>query len=149
MTKEELKQEEKDKYSTFIADISEILGLGKPVDILKLCMTTDRFFKPYQNRIAELEKQIAELKEKCETIEDRLNEGIIYRKVKDYDGVATSLLEQKHLVTKAKEIIKDYMIIVKGDHTTVCSVPEENRCINVLKLNEQAEQFLKDQEEEA
>jgi hypothetical protein len=41
---------------------------------------------------------------------------------------------------KAKAIIKDYMIV--ADHITVCSVPEENRCINVLKLNEQAEQFL-------
>ena len=43
---------------------------------------------------------------------------------------------------KAKEIIKDYMTIVKGAHTTVCGVSEENRTINVLKLNEEAEQFL-------
>lgn len=47
-------------------------------------------------------------------------------------------------LTEAKSIIKDYMIIVKGGNVTVCSVPEENRCINVLKLNEQAEQFLKE-----
>ena len=45
-------------------------------------------------------------------------------------------------LTKAKEIIKDYMTIVKGAHTTVCGVSEENRTINVLKLNEEAEQFL-------
>ena len=45
-------------------------------------------------------------------------------------------------LTKAKEIIKDYMTIAKGSHTTVCSVPEENRTIYVLKLNEEAEQFL-------
>ena len=43
---------------------------------------------------------------------------------------------------KAKEIIKDYMTIVKGAHSTVCGVPEENRTIYVLKLNEEAEQFL-------
>lgn len=43
---------------------------------------------------------------------------------------------------KAKEIIKDYMTIVKGAHITVCGVSEENRTINVLKLNEEAEQFL-------
>ena len=43
---------------------------------------------------------------------------------------------------KAKEIIKDYMTIVKGAHTTLCGVPEENRTINVLKLNKEAEQFL-------
>lgn len=43
---------------------------------------------------------------------------------------------------KAKEIIKDYMIIIKSAHITVCGVSEENRTINVLKLNEEAEQFL-------
>ena len=43
---------------------------------------------------------------------------------------------------KAKAIIKDYKIVTSN--ITVCSVPEENRCINVLKLNEQAEQFLKE-----
>ena len=47
-------------------------------------------------------------------------------------------------LTKAKEIIKDYLTIVKGNHTTVCGVSEENRTINVLKLNEEAEQFLKE-----
>lgn len=47
-------------------------------------------------------------------------------------------------LTKAKEIIKDYMTIVKGAHTTVCGVPEENRTIYVLKLNKEAEQFLKE-----
>ena len=45
---------------------------------------------------------------------------------------------------KTKSIIKDYMIVVKGANITVCSVPEEKRCINVLKLNESAEQFLKE-----
>lgn len=43
---------------------------------------------------------------------------------------------------KAKAIIKDYKIV--ASNITVCSVPEENSCINVLKLNEQAEQFLKE-----
>ena len=51
-------------------------------------------------------------------------------------------VEMKEQLTKAKEIIKDYMTIAKGSHTTVCGVPEENRTINVLKLNEEAEQFL-------
>lgn len=50
----------------------------------------------------------------------------------------------KEQLAKAKAIIRDYKIVVEGDHTTVCGVPEENRCINVLKLNEQAEQFLKE-----
>ena len=47
-------------------------------------------------------------------------------------------------ITKAKEIIKDYMTIAKGSHSTVCGVPEENRTIYVLKLNEEAEQFIKE-----
>ena len=47
-------------------------------------------------------------------------------------------------LTKAKEIIKDYLTIIKGSHTTVCGVPEENRTIYVLKLNKEAEQFLKE-----
>ena len=49
-------------------------------------------------------------------------------------------------LTKAKEIIKDYMIIAKGAHITVCGISEENRTINVLQLNEEAEQFIKDME---
>lgn len=49
-------------------------------------------------------------------------------------------------LTKAKKIIKDYMIIAKCAHITVCGVPEENRTIYVLKLNEEAEQFLKESE---
>lgn len=50
----------------------------------------------------------------------------------------------KKQLTKAKEIIKDYLTIVKGSYTTVCGVPEENRTIYVLKLNKEAEQFLKE-----
>ena len=56
MTKEEMKN----KYSAFITEISEILGLGKPVDILKLCATTDLFFQPLENRITELKKACEE-----------------------------------------------------------------------------------------
>ena len=63
MTKEELK----DKYSAFIAEISEIMGLGKPIDILKLCATTDLFFRPLENRITDLEKENAKLKCECRT----------------------------------------------------------------------------------
>ena len=45
---------------------------------------------------------------------------------------------------KAKEIIKDYLTITKGSHTTLCGVPEENCTINVLQLNEEVEQFIKE-----
>ncbi len=55
-------EEQKEKYSAFISDVSEILDLGKPIDILKLCMVTDRFFKPLQNQVKELEEQIEKMK---------------------------------------------------------------------------------------
>ena len=81
-------------------------------------------------RIEELEKENAELKEKLEIEQNARG---------DWFGKAVTKDNQ---LTKAKEIIKDYMTIVKGSHTTVCGVPEENRTINVLQLNEEAEQFL-------
>ena len=66
--KEKMDNEEmKNKYSAFITEVSEILGLGKPVDIIKLCATTDLFFQPLEKRIAELGKEIAELKDEINT----------------------------------------------------------------------------------
>ena len=68
MTKDEMEN----KSRAFITEISEILGLGKPIDILKLCATTDLFFKPLEERITELEKENAELKEKLDKIRNYL-----------------------------------------------------------------------------
>lgn len=58
MTKEKIK----DKYSAFIADVSEIMGLGKPVDVLRLCAVTDSFFRPLNKRIEELEMTVGTLR---------------------------------------------------------------------------------------
>ena len=71
-----------------------------------------------------------------------------YRSLDDvhYDVRQAFLAGINQQLTKAKEIIKDYMIIAKGSHTTVCGVPEENRTIYVLKLNEEAEQFISEVE---
>ena len=92
------------------------------------------FIEPREKRIEELEK------EKCELL------GIIQGKdkvIQELKKELNSMLVSKNQqLTKAKEIIKDYMIIAKGSHTTVCGVTEENRTIHVLKLNEEAEQFL-------
>ena len=90
---------------------------------------TSKAIMEMRANIAKLEKENAELKEKVSYLEDNLR------------------VARKEL-TKAKEIIKDYMIIVKGAHTTVCGVPEENRTIYVLKLNEEAEQFLNSEVEQ-
>lgn len=125
-------EEQKEKYANFLDKISEILGLNKPVDILRLCAVTDEYLRPIEKHITELEKENAELK----SIADFQTSSNMDRYFQ--------LKRSKEQLTKAKDIIRDYKIVVEGDHTTVCSVPEENRCINVLKLNEQAEQYLKE-----
>ena len=83
-------------------------------------------------RIEELEKENAELKQYAKALEETDNTNILH------------CMKVNGKLYKAKEIIKDYMTIVKGAHTTVCGVSEENRTINVLKLNKEAEQFLRE-----
>ena len=119
MTKEEnenemIKDEMKDKISFALKD--PILQQG---------------FEIICENLAELEKENAELKEQCLILAD-------------FNTCHSTCSEIKKQLTKAKEIIKDYLTIAKGSHTTVCGVPEENRTIYVLKLNKEAEQFLKE-----
>lgn len=57
-------EEQKEKYANFLDKVSEILGLNKPVDILRLCAVTDEYLRPIEKRITELEKENAELKER-------------------------------------------------------------------------------------
>ena len=119
MTKEEnenemIKDEMKDKISFALKD--PILQQG---------------FEIICENLAELEKENAELKEQCLILAD-------------CNTCHSTCSEIKKQLTKAKEIIKDYLTIAKGSHTTVCGVPEENRTIYVLKLNKEVEQFLKE-----
>ena len=98
MTKDEMEN----KSRAFITEISEILGLGKPIDILKLCATTDLFFKPLEERITELEKENAELKEQLgdKVMQKRKDKADLVWKLKTAN-------EQKAVqLTKAKELIK-------------------------------------------
>lgn len=88
-------------------------------------------FEVICSKLARLEKENAKLEEQCLLLAD-------------CNTCKNENVEIKKQLTKAKEIIKDYLTIVKGSHTTVCGVPEENRTIFVLKLNEEAEQFLKE-----
>lgn len=57
-------EEQKEKYANFLDKVSEILGLNKPVDILRLCAVTDEYLRPIEKCITELEKENAELKER-------------------------------------------------------------------------------------
>lgn len=53
-------------------------------------------------------------------------------------------VKARRRLTKAKEIIKDFMTVAESSHISVCFVSKENRIIYVLKLNKEAEQFLKE-----
>ena len=143
MTKDEMK----DKISSALKD--PILQQG---------------FEIICKNLAKLEKENAELKEKVSYLEDNLRVARKDRKnlqlkvgkglkefIKDCPYSALKFYANGYYaeqLTKAKEIIKDYMTIAKGSHSTVCGVPEENRTIYVLKLNEEAEQFLNSEVEE-
>ena len=101
---------------------------------------TSKAIMEMRNIIAKLEKENAELKSKncwktCEYAEPK-------------SQWISQHIQDVVQLTKAKEIIKDYMTIVKGAHTTVCGVSDENRTINVLKLNEEAEEFLNSEVEQ-
>lgn len=64
------------KYEDYVNAICEILGLKRPIDIIKLCQITDEFVEPYQShidgaeqRLQEYEKEVKELKSKIKSLE--------------------------------------------------------------------------------
>ena len=126
------KNEMENKSKVFITEISEILGLGKPIDILKLCATTDLFFKPLEERIVELEKENAKLTEQLgdKVIQKRKDKADLVWKLK------TANEQKAAQLTKAKEIIKEMLSIL----------PKEN-IEGIYEITEEAEQFLKEVEE--
>ena len=85
-------------------------------------------------RIEELEKENAELKESGSVICDRLSE-----RIDETVELKNENIGLKNLLTKAKEIIKN-LLILKNDHYG--NTKMEWR----VKVTEQAEQFLKDLE---
>ena len=114
---------------------------------------TSKAIMEMRTNIAKLEKENAELRNTAEFQQSsNMNRYFENKKLKDENTglkekvsyLEDNLRVARKELTKAKEIIKDYMIIVKGAHSTVCGVPEENRTIYVLKLNEEAEQFFTD-----
>lgn len=101
--------------------------------------------KEYENKcLTQKIEFIKELEEeKCELLGIiQGKDKVIQELEKERDKYRNMVFDQREHLTKAKEIIKDYMTIAKGAHTTLCGVPEENRTINVLQLNEEAEEFL-------
>ncbi|MBQ2678790.1 MAG: hypothetical protein IJF98_01180 [Firmicutes bacterium] len=67
-------EEQKEKYANFLDKVSEILGLNKPIDVLRLCAVTDEYFKPIEKRIAELEEENEKLKKRCGNYEMQLSQ---------------------------------------------------------------------------
>ena len=130
MTKEELEKEAEDFLKKSLKVDDDLFDFFKNEASCKeeIKRLTD-FVEPREKRIEILEKENAELKDKLEIL---ISVG----------NTCTKGLHKQ--LTKAKEIIKDYLTIVKGSHTTVCGVPEENRTIYVLKLNEEAEQLIRE-----
>ena len=121
------------KYSAFITEISEILGLGKPVDILKLCATTDLFFQPLEKRIAELEKENAELKK--ELVEKRQLLDLTER---EWGKDMSKMIHYKTQSTKAKDHVKKLLDCLKQD----INDPQTN--YYVCQYMDKAEQFIKE-----
>ena len=76
-------EEQKEKYRAFVSEISEILGLGKSVDVIKLCVVTDRFFKPLQNQIKQLQEENAKLEAQIEKMKCCMN-CVSYHKDNEY-----------------------------------------------------------------
>ena len=111
MTKDEMEN----KARAFITEISEILGLVKPIDILKLCATTDLFFKPLEERVTELEKENAELKEQ---LGDKVMQK--WKDKADFVWKLKTANEQKAVqLTKAKEILRKFLDAKSIEETCV------------------------------
>ena len=151
-----MKDEMKDKYSAFIAEISEIMGLGKPIDILKLCATTDSFFRPLKKRIAELEKENAELTKDRDYYSDAIDKQVeatlkLHKEYKELneelkkwkdewqeqvqkaidEGYART--QQTIQLTEAKELIEDMYDRIPASHSDYYK-----------DVMERAKQFLKE-----
>lgn len=124
MTKDEMEN----KSRAFITEIDEILGLRKPIDILKLCATTDLFFKPLEERIAELEKENAELKEQCLILADC---NTCHSTCKNEN------VEMKKQLTKAKGLLKWFVWYFKEGSPNL--VPYKHKV-------KEAEQFIREVE---
>lgn len=122
-------EEQKEKYANFLDKVSEILGLNKPVDILRLCAVTDEYLRPIEKHITELEKENAELK----SIADFQTSSNMDRYFQ--------LKRSKEQLTKAKEVITN---LVKFD----ASYKDDEECQRKNELYDkiwgEAEQFLKE-----
>ena len=125
-------EEQKEKYANFLDKVSEILGLNKPVDVLRLCAVTDEYFKPIEKHIAELEKENAELKAEVKNNEDLATVAYM-------QGAEQQKKKADKQLTKAKEIIEKLLNAFASNDF----FEEEELCAMA-----EAEQFLEESDNE-
>lgn len=124
-------EEQKEKYANFLDKVSEILGLNKPVDVLRLCAVTDEYFKPIEKHIAELEKENAVLKER--NIKDCKNFNKAVKEISER-------LNQKHYqLTKAKDLLLRFIELKNKP----CAIGHSVNMLLYENIRSEAEQFLK------
>ena len=114
--------------------------MGKPVDILKLCTTTDLFFKPLEERIIELEKENAELKEQLgdKVMQKRKDKADLVWKLK------TANEQKKSQLAEVKGLLKD--IISTSRYNQMGGEAYENE--EYKELIAEAEHFISEVENE-
>ena len=135
-------EEQKEKYANFLDKVSEILGLNKPVDILRLCAVTDEYLRPIEKHITELEKENAELRTTTVALENA--NKAMSKELDDMTSGGISVLKNvvrsKEQLTQAKGLLKKIeKIVYNGEN-------EIKRLSKIVDILAEAEQFLKEVE---
>ena len=131
-------EEQKEKYREFVSKISEILGLEKPVDVVKLCVVTNHFFKPLQNQIKDLQKQNEDLQKQISIL-------LSCKNCPDNKGgyVCDTEYNDKCLAQKI-QYIKELQEENEKLKTALKTVIESNTYANLLEAQKKAKSFLEE-----
>lgn len=124
-------EEQKEKYANFLDKVSEILGLNKPVDILRLCAVTDEYLRPIEKHITELEKENAVLKERnikdCESFNKTMKE------------IKEQWNKEHYQLIKAKDLLLRFIELKNKP----CAIGHSVNMLLYENIRSEAEQFLK------
>lgn len=69
-----MNEEQKEKYNNFLNMVCEVLGVNKPVDVLKVCAISDEYITPLQNQIKQLGERCLQLQKDKGNLIDRCRE---------------------------------------------------------------------------
>ena len=133
-------EEQKEKYANFLDKVSEILGLNKPVDILRLCVVTDEYLRPIEKHIAELEAYNEKLlNSDIENHNKIVSLGMENAKLKETVTKMNNVITETFSnLTQAKELLKKIeKIVYSGEN-------EIKRLSKIVDILAEAEQFLKE-----